>query len=185
MATELLISHAEVLQRVDQIARVIKTEVPNVDELILIGVLVGASTFIDYLTQALYTEGVDVTKDFVRYSSYGERTESTGFPMLVSDINPKTATHIKGHSVILGDDIWDTGHTLWAAKQRLKLLKPSFLGLTTLLSKPARHVATLNEDLDIDPRLVGFEIPDHFVFGEGIDKNGKHGRGAQGIWYEK
>ncbi|BBF44782.1 hypoxanthine-guanine phosphoribosyltransferase [Lachnospiraceae bacterium KM106-2] len=102
---------------------------------------------------------VPVTMDFMSVSSYGDGTESTGRIKIVKDLDD----NIAGKDVLIVEDIIDSGRTLHHLIEMLKTRKPNSLRLCTLLDKPERRVT----DVKVD--YVGFEIPDEFVVGYGLD----------------
>ena len=102
---------------------------------------------------------VPVTMDFMQCSSYGGDTKSSGIVRIVKDLDE----NIEGKEVIIIEDIIDSGRTLSYLLQNLKTRNPKSLKLCTLLDKPDRRVC----DVKVD--YVGFEIPDEFVVGYGLD----------------
>lgn len=102
---------------------------------------------------------VPVTLDFMSVSSYGDGTESTGRIKIIKDLDD----NIAGKDVLIVEDIIDSGRTLSHLIELLKTRKPNSLRLCTLLDKPERRVT----DVEVD--YVGFNIPDEFVVGYGLD----------------
>ena len=102
---------------------------------------------------------VPVNIDFMSVSSYGGETVSSGIVRIVKDLD----TPIEGKNVLIAEDIIDTGRTLAYLMEHLKQRKPKSLKLCTLLDKPERRVS----DVKVD--YTGFEIPDEFVVGYGLD----------------
>ena len=102
---------------------------------------------------------VPVNIDFMSVSSYGGETTSSGIVRIVKDLD----TPIEGKNVLIAEDIIDTGRTLAYLMEHLKQRKPKSLKLCTLLDKPDRRVS----DMKVD--YTGFEIPDEFVVGYGLD----------------
>ena len=107
---------------------------------------------------------VPVTLDFMSVSSYGGGTTSSGIVRIVKDLD----TPIEGKNVLIAEDIIDTGRTLAYLMEHLKQRKPKSLKLCTLLDKPDRRVS----DVKVD--YTGFEIPDEFVVGYGLDYEQKY-----------
>ena len=107
---------------------------------------------------------VPVTLDFMSVSSYGGGTTSSGIVRIVKDLD----TPIEGKNVLIAEDIIDTGRTLAYLMEHLKQRKPKSLKLCTLLDKPDRRVS----DVKVD--YTGFEIPDEFVVGYGLDYDQKY-----------
>lgn len=154
-SVRVLISHASVNQRLKQLAREIRREFPN-DRLHLIGVLKGCVFFLADLAREL---GGEVSFDFMAVSSYGKGTDSTGEVKLIKDLD----VSIEGKTIIVVEDILDTGLTL---KYLLKLFeekKPKHLRVVVLLDKIERRIADVRAD------YVGFTIPNEFVVGYGLD----------------
>lgn len=102
---------------------------------------------------------VPVEVEFMSVSSYGSGTESSGIVKIVQDLS----TSIEGKNVIVVEDIIDTGRTLSYLLENLKTRSPKSVRLCTLLDKPERRV------VDVKVDYVGFEIPDEFVVGYGLD----------------
>lgn len=102
---------------------------------------------------------VPVTMDFMSCSSYGADTKSSGVVRIVKDLDEP----LEGKNVIVVEDIIDSGRTLSYLLEILSARKPASLALTTLLDKPERRVK------DVKVNYVGFEIPDEFVVGYGLD----------------
>ncbi len=102
---------------------------------------------------------VPVTLDFMSASSYGDGTESCGRVKIVKDLDES----LDGRDVLVVEDIIDSGRTLSYLLQVLQLRRPASLRLCTLLDKPERRVSPVKVD------YTGFEIPDEFVVGYGLD----------------
>ena len=122
----------------------------------LICILKGASFFTCELAKRIT---VPVEVEFMSVSSYGSGTESSGIVKIVQDL----PTSIEGKNVIVVEDIIDTGRTLSYLLENLKTRSPKSVRLCTLLDKPDRRV------VDVKVDYVGFEIPDEFVVGYGLD----------------
>jgi hypoxanthine phosphoribosyltransferase len=150
-----LISKARIQKRVREIARQIRRDFPK-DIIHLIGVLKGSIFFLADLAREL---GGEVSFDFLGVSSYGKGLDSTGEVKLTKDLD----VTIEGKTVLVVEDILDTGLTL---KYLLKLFeerKPKHLRVAVLLDKVDRRIA------DVQADYVGFEIPNEFVVGYGLD----------------
>ena len=102
---------------------------------------------------------VPVSMDFMSVSSYGSETKSSGVVRIVKDLDEP----LKGKDVIVVEDIVDSGRTLSYLLEMLKDRKPNSLALCTLLDKPSRRV------IDVKVDYTGFQIPDEFVVGYGLD----------------
>lgn len=122
----------------------------------LICVLKGGSFFMCELAKRIT---VPVSLDFMSVSSYGSDTKSSGVVKIVKDLDES----IKGKDVIVVEDIVDSGRTLSYLLEMLMDRKPASLRLCTLLDKPERRVVDVNVD------YTGFQIPDAFVVGYGLD----------------
>ena len=123
---------------------------------LLVGVLKGAWLFMADLVRELR---IPVCCDFVRVSSYGSGTTTSGEPRLLLDVTESLANR----QVLVVDDIVDTGISVSWLLERLREHQPASLRLCALLDKPSRR------RVDIQADYVGFEIPDRFVVGYGID----------------
>jgi hypoxanthine phosphoribosyltransferase len=140
---------------VKEVAREIRRDFPK-DTIHLIGVLKGSIFFLADLAREL---GGEVSFDFLGVSSYGKGSDSTGEVKLTKDLD----VTIEGKTVLVVEDILDTGLTL---KYLLKLFeerKPKHLRVAVLLDKVGRRIADVRAD------YVGFEIPNEFVVGYGLD----------------
>lgn len=151
----LLISEKEVEERIKQLADQITKDYAG-REVHLICVLKGSIFFTCELAKRI---PLPVTFDFMSVSSYGNQTESSGRVKIVKDLDEP----IDGKEVIVIEDIIDSGRTLSYLMDLLNARKPASLKLCTLLDKPDRRVT----DVKVD--YVGFEIPDKFVVGYGLD----------------
>jgi hypoxanthine phosphoribosyltransferase len=148
-------SAEQVAERVRELAAQINADYADQHPL-LVGVLKGAWMFMADLARQLT---IPVCCDFVRVSSYGMGTTTSGEPRLLLDVTEP----LSGRHVLLIDDIIDTGISVSWLLARLRDKQPASLRLCTLLDKPSRRRVALRPD------YVGFEIPDQFVVGYGID----------------
>ena len=142
-------------RRVTELASEIAASSEGMD-LVLVGVLRGAFIFLADLVRAL---PVPAAVDFMAVSSYGGGTQSTGDVRITQDLKAS----VRGRDVILVEDIVDTGLTLRALLEHVGAHRPRSLRSCALLSKPSRRV------LPIEADWTGFEIPDEFVIGYGLD----------------
>lgn len=152
---ETLISYCEIDKRITELAEKITRDYKNSRPLV-IGVLKGAWIF---MADLLRKVELDVDVDFICVSSYGLGTTSSGHITLLKDIT----IDCTGRDVIVVEDIIDSGTTLMYLKEMLLARNASSVNIATLLSKPSRRV------VDIDVKYVGFEVPDKFVVGYGMD----------------
>ena len=151
-----LIGAAEVQARVQQLAAAINTHFADTDKLFVIGLLRGSFIFIADLVRML---DVPVEIDFIEASSYGDSTESSREVRILKDLHGEIA----GRDVLVVEDIVDTGYTLSHVLNILRSREPARLEVCALLSKPSRR------EVEVPVRWIGFEIPDSFVVGYGID----------------
>jgi hypoxanthine phosphoribosyltransferase len=122
----------------------------------LIGILKGASIFHSDLVRAIELE---LSFDFIAVGSYGDRTRSSGEVRILKDLDES----VKQRDVILVEDIVDTGLTLHYLLQNLSAREPASLRTVTLLNKPSRR------KIEVPVEYIGFDIPDEFVVGYGLD----------------
>jgi len=160
---EVRYSAAEIAARVDTLATDIAGKLPA-DDVLIVAVLKGSFVFTADLIRALSRHGVDWPMDFVTLSSYGAATESSGNVRLTRDISEDVA----GRSVLLIDDILESGRTLAFARDLFLERGASKVWLCTLLDKPTRRVAAIEAD------FTGFRIGDEFVVGYGLDHAHRH-----------
>lgn len=158
---KILINEEELYNRINQIAREIEEEYKG-KEIILICILKGSVFFTVDLAKRI---SGDVKLEFIRVSSYGDGTESKEEIKLKLDLKE----NIKGKDIIVVEDIIDTGRTLSYLIEYLKIKKPNSVKLCTLLDKPERRV---KKDVKVD--YIGFQIPDKFVVGYGLDWDEKY-----------
>lgn len=154
---EILIARAAIDKRVAELADAISRDYQG-KEVILIGILKGAFIFMADLIRKLR---LPCKVDFVRLASYGTGTMSSGNIMITKDIE----THIKGEDVLIVEDIVDTGLTLSFLVGKLKERDPRSLKVCVFLDKKERRKIPFEAD------YVGFDIPDRFVVGYGLDFN--------------
>ena len=130
------------------------------DNLLVIAILKGSFVFAADLLRSLYRAGVPLEVEFMSLSSYGSGTKSSGNIRVVRDIE----TDVTGRDILLIDDILESGRTLAFAKNLLNERGANRVDVAVLLDKPGKRVA------DIEGEYVGFECPDKFVVGYGMDK---------------
>jgi hypoxanthine phosphoribosyltransferase len=153
---EVMISEQEIKNRVTQLGRQISEHYRDSDNLVMVGLLRGSFVFMADLARAI---NVNHSVDFMTASSYGNNTESSRDVHILKDLDD----NIEGKDVLLVEDIIDTGNTLSKVLQILHLREPNSIQICTLLDKPTRREKV------VDVKWVGFEIPDEFVVGVGID----------------
>ena len=152
---EVLISEEEIQAKLDEIAGTISEKYAG-KPLIVIGVLRGANVFVAYLIRKIT---IPMVVDFMAVSSYGKATVSSGAVKIQKDLDED----IKGMNVIVVEDIIDTGLTLSYLKKNLEARGAASIEFCTLLDKPERRTAP------IEVHYKGFDKPDEFVVGYGID----------------
>jgi len=153
---EVLISEQEINERVIQLGAQISEHYNDSTNLVMIGLLRGSFVFMADLTRAI---SINHTVDFMTASSYSNNMESSRDVHILKDLDD----NIEGKDVLLVEDIIDTGNTLSKVLQVLNLRAPNSISICTLLDKPSRR------EVSVDVKWVGFEIPDEFVVGVGID----------------
>lgn len=152
-----MISAKSIAARVEGLAEEISARFADTDKLIVVGLLRGSFVFISDLVREL---DLPVEVDFLEASSYGNSTESSREVRILKDLRGE----IEGRDVLVVEDIVDTGHTLHHVLALLRAREPKRLEVCALLDKPSRR-----EVDDVKATWTGFEIPDEFVVGYGID----------------
>lgn len=151
-----LIPEDEVQERVAELGEALNETYDDEDCPLLVCVLKGAFMFLADLTRHM-TMRHEV--DFMETSSYGARTKSSGVVRILLDLE----RNIEGRHVLIVEDIVDSGRTLTYVMRNLETRDPASVRVCTLLNKPSRRVV----DVPID--FAGFEVPDEFVIGYGLD----------------
>jgi hypoxanthine phosphoribosyltransferase len=155
-----LLSEEQIQRRLGELARQIEADYDGKD-LLLVGVLKGAVMVMADLARSLERH---VSMDWMAISSYGSGTTSSGVVRILKDLD----TDITGRHVLITEDIIDTGLTLSWLVANLRSRGPESVNICTLLRKPdAQRMA-------VDVRYVGFDIPDEFVVGYGLDYNERY-----------
>jgi hypoxanthine phosphoribosyltransferase len=152
---DILVPAEDLERRVRELAADISRDYAGRD-LVLIGVLKGAVFFLSDLMRHLQ---VPCEVDFMAVASYGSATQSSGVVRILKDLDAVIA----GRDVIIVEDIVDSGLTLQYLLRNLKARDPATLSVCALLTKPERL------EVDLSPRYVGFEIPNRFAVGYGLD----------------
>jgi hypoxanthine phosphoribosyltransferase len=152
---ETLVGSDQLRRRVDELAAQISADYAGRD-LVLIGVLKGAVFFLSDLMRALT---VPCEVDFMAVASYGSATKSSGVVRILKDLDAV----IEGRDVLIVEDIVDSGLTLQYLLRNLAGRNPRSLEVCALLIKPERR------KVDLETRYVGFEIPNRFAIGYGLD----------------
>lgn len=157
---EVLISREKVEERIKELAKEIEKDYAG-KELVCVGLLKGSVMFMADLIKAI---DLDLRIDFMKVSSYGSGTNSTGVVKILKDVDVDLA----GKDVLIVEDIIDTGLTILNVKDFLNKKNPNSVKVCTLLDKPSRRV------VEVKGEYVGFEIPDEFVVGYGLDLDEKY-----------
>ena len=150
-----LVSEQDVDARIEELGKKISEDYAG-KQVHLICILKGSVFFMCELAKLIT---VPVTMDFMSVSSYGDGTKSSGIVKIAKDLDET----LEGKDVIIVEDIIDSGRTLYYLMDVLQQRKPKSMRLCTLLDKPERRV----KDVKVD--YVGFNIPDEFVVGYGLD----------------
>ena len=152
---EILVDEETLRARVAELGAEVSADYRGRD-LLLIGVLKGAVFFMADLMRHLT---IPCEVDFMAISSYGDSTDSSGIVRILKDLD----INIEGRDVLVVEDIIDSGLTLSYLMRNLESREPATLEVCALLTKPARR------QIDVPVRYIGFEIPDRFVVGYGLD----------------
>jgi hypoxanthine phosphoribosyltransferase len=152
---EVLIDEETLRNRIVELGAEISADYAGRD-LLLVGVLKGAVFFMADLMRELT---VPCEIDFMAISSYGAATDSSGVVRIRKDLD----INVSGRDVLVVEDIIDSGLTLSYLMRNLRARKPASLEIAALLTKPERR------EIDVPVRYVGFEIPNRFVIGYGLD----------------
>lgn len=151
-----MISAKAIAARIETMCREISAEFADTEKLVVVGLLRGSFIFIADLVRDL---DLPIEVDFLEASSYGDAMESSREVRILKDLRGG----IEGRDVLVVEDIVDTGHTLSHVTRMLQNRGPARLKTVALLDKPTRR------EVDFRADLIGFEIPDEFVVGYGID----------------
>jgi hypoxanthine phosphoribosyltransferase len=151
-----MISAKAIAARIETLCREIQSEFSGTEKLTVVGLLRGSFVFIADLVREL---DLPIEVDFLEASSYGDGMESSREVRILKDLRGA----IEGRDVLVVEDIVDTGHTLHHVRNLLMSREPARLKTIALLDKPSRR------EVDMKADWIGFEIPDEFVVGYGID----------------
>ena len=151
-----MISAKAIAARIEDLSREIQDEFDGTNKLVVVGLLRGSFVFIADLVREL---DLPIEVDFLEASSYGDAMESSREVRILKDLRGA----IEGRDVLVVEDIVDTGHTLHHVTNLLRSRGPKRLKSIALLDKPTRR------EVDLKADWTGFEIPDEFVVGYGID----------------
>ncbi len=152
----IMISEESLRESVQKLAQKIEDEYAEIDDLLLICVLKGGYMFLADLSRAIQRPH---ELDFMGISSYGAGTKSSGAVQIIMDLK----SPIQDRHILIVEDIIDSGRTLQYMRLNLLARGPASVRICTLLSKPSRR------EVDVPVDYTGFEIPDEFVVGYGLD----------------
>ena len=154
---EVIISEKKLQARIRELGAEISNSYNHDDDIVMVGILRGAVIFMADLARQI---SLPVTFDFMDVSSYGQSTTSSGVVRIIKDLEE----NIEGRHVLIVEDIMDTGLTLKHVINMLKTRNPASIKVVTLLDKPERRI-----EKEISADFNGFEVPDKFVVGYGLD----------------
>ena len=152
---EVLFSEEVLIKRIKELGKDISKDYEGKD-LLVVGILKGSVIFAAELIKNI---SIPCEIDFMAVSSYGNSTETSGVVRILKDLDQ----HIEGKEILIVEDIVDTGVTLTYLLKYLKARKAKSVEIVSLLNKPARRKA------ELDVKYIGFEVPDGFIVGYGID----------------
>ncbi len=153
---KILVPSDEIQRRIAELGQEMSATYNDSDLPLLVCILKGAFVFLaDLIRHLQFRHEID----FMEISSYGKRTTSSGVVRILLDL----ASNIEGRHVIIVEDIVDTGRTLSYILRNFEARNPASVRVATLLNKPSRR------ELDVPVDFVGFEIPNEFVVGYGLD----------------
>ncbi|ADE56911.1 MULTISPECIES: hypoxanthine phosphoribosyltransferase [Aminobacterium] len=161
VVSDILLSDEVIHRRVKELAKQISKDYAG-KELVTIGILKGAVIFLSDLIRYI-DQDVDVVMDFMAVSSYGDSTKTSGIVKITKDID----INIRGKNVLIVEDIVDSGLTLSYLIRMMGEREPESIRVCVLLDKEERRKVPVNVD------YKGFDIPDKFVVGYGLDYAGK------------
>jgi hypoxanthine phosphoribosyltransferase len=156
-----LISEPQIRTRVAELGAQISHDYRDKGELVLVGILKGSFIFMADLSRAL---AIPRMVDFLSISSYGKRGSKAGALRLILDLREP----IRNRHVLVVEDIVDTGHTLSYLLEMLGARHPASIKTCALVTKPSRR------EREVPVEYIGFEIPDEWVVGYGLDYKDRH-----------
>jgi hypoxanthine phosphoribosyltransferase len=157
-----LFQEALIAARVRDLALEIKQDLPS-SHLVIVGLLTGSFVFVADLARAAAQLDLEPRIDFLAISHYGGTIVSSGNVKMVKDV----VVDVRNQAVLLVDDILDSGWTLQAVRDQLAAREPAWLRTCVLLDKPSRRTVNFTAD------YVGFEVPDYWIIGYGLDAAGE------------
>lgn len=157
-----LIDEKTIERRVCELAHLIAIDLPT-RQPILLGLLTGSFVFLADLVRQLSHHEIEPKVEFIKVSHYGDTCEASQAVSFLREQLP----HLTDEVILVVDDIFDSGFSLHAVQEHLRQQKPAWLRFCTLLEKPSRHQVALKVD------YIGFEIPDAWIIGYGLDLAGE------------
>lgn len=157
----ILITKEQIDSKLEELGKKITRDYKGKDNILLVGVLKGAVVFMADLIRYI---DLPLQVDFMAVSSYGASTESSGVVRILKDLEE----NLEGKNLLIVEDIIDSGLTLSYLYNILKSRNPASIKICALLDKPERR------KVDIKVDYLGFEIPDYFVVGYGLDYDEKY-----------
>jgi len=154
-----IVTEEQISTKIDELAKQVAADYGTAESLLLVGVLKGAVMFMADFARAVGRYGPPVELEFMAVSSYGQGTTSSGVVRILKDLD----RDIAGRDVLIVEDIIDSGLTLSWLLGNLRSRHPASLEVCTLLRKPDAI------KVDVPVRYVGFDIPNEFVVGYGLD----------------
>lgn len=154
---KILITNEEICEAAKRLAAQIRSDYKDEEDIVLVGLLKGSVQFMADLLKNI--DDLMCTIDFICVSSYGKGTKSTGRVNIIKDLSEP----IDDKNVIIVEDIIDSGNTLNFIKKYFSAKNAKSVRICTLLNKPSRR------EVDIDVDYIGFDVPDEFVVGYGLD----------------
>lgn len=162
LSHSVLIDEKTIETRVGELANLIATDLPT-RQPILLGLLTGSFVFLADLVRHLSHHGIEPKVEFLKVSHYGDTSDPSQSVRFLREQLPRLTDEV----VVVVDDIFDSGFSLHAVNEHLRQQKPAWVRFCTLLDKPSRHQVALRVD------YVGFEIPDVWIIGYGLDLGGE------------
>lgn len=158
---KILLTQEQLKERIARMGKQISTDYDANEQIIAVGILKGSVIFMADLVREIQKS---VELEFMAVSSYGASTKSSGAVKILKDLD----IDISGKNVLIIEDIIDSGITLSYLKEMLLRRNPKSLRICTLLNKPERRKSEVKVD------YIGFDIPDEFVIGYGLDYDNKY-----------
>jgi hypoxanthine phosphoribosyltransferase len=158
---KIIINESQITKRIEELVHKIAEDFKE-EDFIIVGILKGSFIFLADLIRTMYKHNMKPQIDFMSLSSYG----SASSPSTMLKIERDISIPLEGKTVLIVDDIMDTGRTLMYVKERIRWLEPKMVKACVLLDKPARRKVEVYAD------YVGFLVEDRFVVGYGLDFGG-------------